>query len=264
MSASSSYNALEMSALRTLGGLTLDFSYTYAHSIDDSSDWQDAGFVNTYAPGSNRASSTFDVRHALNIGYVYDLPFFKTAGLSHTLLGGWQWSGIANYSTGTPFSVTNTTTYTDNAGVGNSVGAGSYADRIANPKADIPASPGGPQTAGFLYNPNAFTTPQGLTFGNSGRNSLRNPSRTNFDMALFKRFAVTESKAFEFRAEAFNVFNHTQWGPISGEGGSGAYNSSSGNNGYNGPYTPGSSVNTFQLLQAHNPRILQLGAKFIF
>jgi hypothetical protein len=264
MAASSSYHGLQVSAVRTLGGLTLDVAYTYSHSIDDASDRYDVGFVNTYNPASNRASSSFDVRHSLNIGYVYDLPFFKKSGLSHTFLGGWQWSGIANYSTGTPFSVVNTTTYTDNAGVGNGVGSGSYADRIGDPKAGIPPSPGGAQNAGYLYNPNAYTTPQGLTFGNSGRNSLRNPSRTNFDMALFKRFAVTESKAFEFRAEAFNVFNHTEWGPISGDAGSGAYNSSSGNNGYAGPYTGAGSTNEFQLLQAHNPRILQLGAKFIF
>jgi hypothetical protein len=46
----------------------------------------------------------------------------------------------------------------------------------------------------------------------------------NFDMALFKHFAVTESKAFEFRAEAFNIFNHTEFAPIAGDGGSATYN----------------------------------------
>jgi Carboxypeptidase regulatory-like domain len=261
---SSNYNALEFSVLRTVGGLTLDFSYTYAHSIDDSSDKNDVGFVNTYDPAANRASSSFDVRHSLNFAYVYDVPFFRKSGITHTLLGGWQWSGIANYSTGTPFSVFNTTAPTDNAGVGNGVGSGSYADRIGNPKADLPPAPGQPQTAGYLYNPNAYTAPQGLTFGNSGRNSLRNPSRTNFDMALFKSFAVSESKHFEFRFEAFNVFNHTEWGAIYGDAGSGANNSSSGNNGYAGPYTGPGTTNQFQILQAHNARILQLGAKFIF
>jgi len=261
---SSIYHGLEVSGVRTLGGLTLDFSYTYAHSIDDSSDKNDVGFVNTYSPASYRASSSFDVRHSLNVAYVYDLPFYRKSGFSHTLLGGWQWSGIFNYSTGTPFSVFNDVSPTDNAGVGNSIGSGSYADRIGDPKAGIPPNPGGPQTAGYLYNPNAFTEPQGLTFGDSGRNSLRNPSRTNFDMALFKRFALTESKAFEFRAEAFNVFNHTEWLPIYGDAGSGANNNSEGNNGYAGPYTGPGSTNEFQLLGAHYPRILQLGAKFIF
>ncbi len=240
-----------------MGGLTLDVAYTYSHSIDDSSDRCDAGFVNTYDWAANRASSSFDQRQMLNISYIYDLPFFKKPGLSHTLLGGWEWSGIADFSSGTPFSVDNDSTYGDNAGVGNGVGSSSYADRIGNPYTDIPPSPGGPQVAGFLYNPNAYTAPQGLTFGDSGRNSLRNSRRTNFDMALFKRFAVKEGKAFEFRAEAFNVFNHTEWLPMAGDAGSGADNISSGTNGYG-------VVNFLQFMAAHNPRILQLGAKFIF
>jgi hypothetical protein len=255
--ASSSYNALEVSGRRTIGGLTLDVAYTYSHSIDDSSDRYDAGFVNSYDWASYRASSSFDVRQILNVSYIYDLPFFKKSGLSHTLLGGWQWSGIASFQSGTPFSAVNKGgPYPDNAGVAGS-GAGSYADRIGDPNASIPPVPPGPQTAGFFYNPNAYTDPQGLTFGNAARNSLRNPSRTNFDMALFKRFAVTEGKAFEFRAEVFNVFNHTEWLPIAGDPGSGASNNSDGTNGYG-------ASNFFQLTGAHNPRILQLGAKFIF
>jgi hypothetical protein len=76
-------------------------------------------------------------------------------------------------------------------------------------------------------------------------------------MALFKSFAVTESKHFEFRAEAFNVFNHTEWLPIYGDAGSGGSNNSAGTNGYGAP-------NFMQFLGAHNPRILQLGMKFIF
>jgi hypothetical protein len=86
---------------------------------------------------------------------------------------------------------------------------------------------------------------------------LRNPRRTNFDMALFKRFVVKESIAFEFRAEAFNVFNHTQWAALAGDAGSGASNFSSGTNGLG-------ADNFLQVGAAHNPRILQLSAKFIF
>jgi hypothetical protein len=256
--ASSNYNALQISGVRTMGGLSLDVAYTWSHSIDDSSDRYDSGFVNAYDWPANRASSSFDVRQQITVAYVYDLPFFKQPGLSHTLLGSWQWSGITSFSTGTPFSVFNKSTYTDNAGVGDgSLSSGSYADKIGDPYTNIPPNPGGPQVAGFLYNPNAYNAPQGLTFGDSGRNSLHNPSRLNFDMALFKSFAVTESKHFEFRAEAFNVFNHTQWLPIYGDAGSAGYNNSSGTNGYG-------AANFFQFLGAHNPRILQLGAKFIF
>jgi len=68
-----------------------------------------------------------------------------------------------------------------------------------------------------------------LTFGTVGRNTLNNPRRTNFDMALFKHFTIRENIGFELRAEAFNVFNHTQWGGIAGDAGSAG---GDGNNSY--------------------------------
>ena len=212
--ASSTYNALQISARKSVGALSLSVAYTYSHSIDDSSDRYDGSFVNSYDPSLNRASSNFDQRHMLNVGYVYDLPFFKKTGLTHTLLGGWEYSGIAAFSTGTPLNVTNGTTYGDNAGVGNGVGTGSYPDIVGNPRANVPppSQVTGNSYAGYFYNPAAFAVPTGLTFGNVGRNFLRNPNRTNFDMALFKHFAIKENIAFEFRAEAFNIFNHTEWG----------------------------------------------------
>jgi hypothetical protein len=243
--ASSIYHAFQVSARKSVGALSLSLAYTYSHSIDDSSDRYNGDFVNSYDIAASRASSNFDQRHMLNIGYVYDLPFFKKPGLAHTVIGGWQWSGIVAFSTGTPFTVTNGTDFGDNAGVGNGVGTGSYADIVSNPKANIP--PASQVTlssdAGFFYNPAAFAVPTGLTFGNSGRNSLRNPNRTNFDMALFKHFAIKESMAFEFRAEAFNIFNHSEWTGPSGDFGS---------NGF------------LEIGGAHLARVLQLGAKFIF
>jgi hypothetical protein len=243
--ASSIYHAFQVSARKSVGALSLSLAYTYSHSIDDSSDRYNGDFVNSYDIAANRASSNFDQRHLLNIGYVYDLPFFRKAGMTHSILGGWQWSGIVAFSTGTPFTVTNGTDFGDNAGVGNGVGTGSYADIVSNPKANIP--PASQVTlssdAGFFYNPAAFAVPTGLTFGTSGRNSLRNPNRTNFDMALFKHFAIKESMAFEFRAEAFNIFNHSEWTAPSGDFGS---------NGF------------LEIGGAHLARVLQLGAKFIF
>jgi hypothetical protein len=233
----------------------LNFAYTYSHSIDDSSSKGDSTFVNAYNPQGNRASSNFDQRHNLNFGYVWDLPFFKNPGLTNKLLGGWQYSGIMTFSTGSPFTVTFPG---DNAGVANGTSnTSAYADIVGDPNSSRVFIPGG----GFqIYNPSAFAAPRGLTFGDSGRNSLRNPNRTNFDMALFKHFAVTEHVGFEFRAEAYNVFNHTELGFINGDGGSAAANSSNLNSATAGQ----DSGNFLQVLTAHNPRILQLGAKFIF
>lgn len=263
--ASSTYNALQVSARKNVGSLSLSVAYTYSHAIDDASDRYDGTFVNSYDFASSRASSSFDERHALNVGYVWDLPFFTKSGLSHALLGGWQYSGIAGFSTGIPLTVTDGTTYGDNAGVGNAVGSGSYVDKIGDPSANIPSNSllAGPSYSKFFYNPGAFAIPTGLTFGNSGRDSLRNPGRTNFDMALFKHFAIKESMAIEFRAEAFNIFNHPEW---EGPGATAGMSCAAGaNNSAGDPscVTPG-GANLFEIGSAHYPRILQFGLKFLF
>ena len=109
-----------------------------------------------------------------------------------------------------------------------------------------PAGVQGPR----LFNSDAFAAPQGLTYGDAGRNVLALPHRTNFDMGLFKNFAVHEDMHFEFRAEAFNIFNHTQWSAVDNSSCYGAVNCSS---------------STFlTATAAHNARILQLAAKFVF
>ena len=252
--ASSIYHAFQLSGRRQVGGLQMALAYTYSHSIDDSSSRQDGNLVNAFDPLANRASSNFDQRHIFNFSYVWDLPFFMNPGLTHKVLGGWQYSGIVSFSSGSPFTVT---AGVDSAGVGNGItSTTAYADKVGDPNTNISSAPGVLQ----LYKPNAFAPPRPLTFGNAGRNSLDNPNRTNFDMAIFKHFAVAERASFEFRAEAFNVFNHTQFGYVNGDGGSAASNSSNLNSG-TADVTGG---NFLQVLTAHNPRILQLGLKFIF
>jgi len=254
--ANSIYNALQASAHRHVGRLSLDVAYTWSHSLDDSSDRYDGNFVNAYNLGITRASSNFDQRQLLNVGYVYDLPFFTSTGLAHTLFGGWQLSGLTTFQTGTPFSVVDGLF---NAGVGNGTGIGSYLDQIGNPNA-IPSlsfSPAG--VAGpLLFNPGAYAAPQGLSFGTVGRNSLNSPRRTNFDVGLFKHFAFTEARAIEFRAEGFNVFNHTQWNGVNG-----------GTSCFGADFSAGDAScydnnNFLRPAGAHNPRILQFGMKLIF
>jgi hypothetical protein len=264
--ASSNYNALQVSARKSVGSLSLSLAYTYSHAIDDSSDRYDGTFVNSYDFASSRASSSFDERHALNIGYVYDLPFFRKAGLSHSLIGGWQYSGIATFATGIPLTVTDGTTYGDNAGVGNAVGSGSYVDKIGDPYANIPSKNelAGPSYSKFFANPGAFATPTGLTFGDSGRDNLNNPGRVNFDMAIFKHFALKENMAFEFRAEAFNIFNHPEWsgpGATAGMSCTGGANNSAGDPSCLGS---GGAGNLFEINSAHLGRIMQFGLKFLF
>ncbi len=258
----STYDALQVGVSRYFGHLNGSLAYTYGHSIDDGSDGSVTEIVNAYNPQGSLASSNFDERHVIELSLVYDLPFFTKPGLEHTLLGGWQVSDLTSIQSGMPFSIVNTQN-ADNAGTGNTVvsngqslvvaSAGSvqsYPDIVGPIHGPIaikhPAGVQGPR----LFNSDAFAAPQGLTYGDAGRNVLALPHRTNFDMGLFKNFAVHEDMHFEFRAEAFNIFNHTQWSAVDNSSCYGAVNC---------------SASTFlTATAAHNARILQLAAKFVF
>jgi len=260
--ANSSYNGLQFVARRSIAPLTLSFAYTYSHSIDDSSDGgvgNVSSLVDSYDFSRARASSDFDQRHTVNISYVYDLPFLsKSTGLAHDLLGGWQFSGITTIQTGIPFSVKDSSV-SNNAGVSNgSVNNGSgfgvavFADLVGDPHATPSASCAAADVGSgpLLFNPCAFADPRGLTFGNVGRNFLHMPRRTNFDMSLLKHFQIKEAARVEFRAEAFNIFNHTQWAGSS-IGGANINNDLAGS-GFLHPSA------------AHRARTLQFGLKFLF
>ncbi|HEY0704938.1 MAG TPA: carboxypeptidase regulatory-like domain-containing protein [Candidatus Acidoferrales bacterium] len=272
--ADSSYNSLQVSVRRTIAPLVISASYTYSHSIDNSSDWADQNFVNSFDPRANRASSNFDERQIFTFSYVYSLPSGHLEGWKKMALGGWQYSGITTFYTGQPFSVLNGI-FADNAGVANGVGAnGSYPDLVGNPyskpsQAILDALP--PGSPPLLYNPAAFAQPTGLTFGTATRNILNNPSRLNFDMALYKTFQIHEAFALQFRAEAFNIFNHTQWestNPGGGTVGSAADVNATitcyggANNSAGDPQCLGNSF--LQPQAAHDPRILQFALKLFF
>jgi len=258
--ANSSYNSLQVSLHRHVGRLSADLAYTWSHSLDDSSDYASSNFLNSYNYRLSYASSDFDQRQILNLGYVYDLPLFTGSGLMHKILGGWQISGLFTAQTGTPFSVTDGNY---GPGVGNGLGSGSYLDLVGNPYSapSVPSSVNGVYGP-LLYNPAAFAEPEGLTFGTAQRNVLNNPARWNLDSGLFKHFALSESKQFEFRAEGFNVLNHTQWWPLGG-----VPNSSGNNSASCFDFSANSDCWNNNFLRpgsAHNPRILQLGLKFLF
>jgi hypothetical protein len=301
--ASSTYHGLQASVRGTTQHVTVGLSYSYSHSLDDSSDRSGANFANSLDLKSNYASSDFDQRHILNVSYVYDLPLVKmlenlgqlsgqlpdsdpesqsnAAGkvpaLARSLLDGWQISGITTYQSGTPFNVvngggSNGIGLADNAGVGDGLGIGSYADVIGSPHAVKPfVSSSGSNIGPLLLNPGAYTAPRGLTFGDSGRNSLNNPSRVNFNIALLKHFKPHNEKFnLEFRAESFNIFNHTQFRIFDS-----SHPGNSGNNVINcygditTLYSAGASSclagNSFlHPVDAHDPRILQFGLKGAF
>jgi Carboxypeptidase regulatory-like domain/TonB-dependent Receptor Plug Domain len=309
--ANSDYNAFQATLRRTKGPLTIGGSYSYSHSIDNSSDRSDTTLVNSYDLRSNRASSNFDQRHLLSVSYIYKLPNLSvpfqslTTGrtgdptgdsqdssapnsasrLVRLISDGWEFSGITVFQSGTPFSVinggsSNGISVLDNAGVANSVGGGSYPD-LAVGSAPLPDARFNTRSFGpLLANPNLFVAPRGLTFGDAGRNFLNNPHRLNFDMSLLKHFPITEGSVLEFRAEAFNVFNHTQFrifDPNLGNTGTNVISCYGGPNysaGYMAPLDPvsGSSTGTdcvtgsafLHPVDAHRPRTIQFGLKYLF
>jgi len=299
--ANSTYHALQATLRHTSGGLTTGISYSYSHSLDDASDRSDPVLVNSYDLRENRASSNFDQRHLLNVSYIYQLPiksFLRRLSdwawapidpnspnkccspLGSQIVDGWEFSGITIYQTGTPFTVINSAgntgiSLTDNAGVSSGLGiAASYPDVVSG----LPSPGNNRRSVGpLLGNPSQFVAPRGLTFGDAGRNFLNNPSRLNFDVALLKHFKILESRQLEFRAEAFNVFNHTQFRVYDPDN-----PGSSGNNViscYAGPvYSAGFGTTIHQVasadcvtgasflhpLNAHRPRTIQLGLKLSF
>jgi hypothetical protein len=191
------------------------------------------------------------------------------------LVDGWELSGIALFQSGTPFTVINSAgntgiSLTDNAGVSSGLGiAASYPDVVTGL-----VSPGN-NTRSFgplIGNPSQFVAPRGLTFGDAGRNFLNNPGRANFDLAVLKHFKIGEAADIEFRAEAFNIFNHTQFRIYDPDN-----PGSSGNNiisCYAGPnYSAGfrgsgadcvTGASFLHPLDAHRPRTLQVGLKLAF
>ncbi len=298
-SANSSYHAFQSTLRHTKGQLTVGVSYTYSHSIDESSDRSDTTFVNTYDLRSNRASSDFDQRHLLNVSYIWQVPKLGqkfadfvngppdenndaklpriNSRIPRFLLDNWELSGITLFQSGTPFSVVNGGSGStgrglpDNAGVANGIGPGSYPDVMRG--APGPASRTNSQSFGpLLGNPSIFVAPRGLTFGNAGRNFLNNPHRLNFDLAALKLFKVREKDDLEFRAEAFNVFNHTQfriYDPNNpGNSGNNVISCYGGPNysaGFQGGGTDCLTGNSFlHPVDAHRPRTVQLALKYSF
>lgn len=295
--ANSQYHAFQATLRRSRGPLTAGLSYTYSHSIDDASDRSDPVLVDSYNLRQNRANSNFDERHLLNFSYLYQIPNFARwfvdatfepqsqdssapgeccSRLMNAIFSGWEVSGVTLYQSGTPFTVINSAgntgiSLTDNAGVSSGLGiAASYPDVIHGlPRPLNTTRSFGP----LLGNPSEFVAPRGLTFGDAGRNFLNNPSRLNFDMSLLKHFKLSESKEMQFRAEFFNIFNHTQFRLYDPDN-----PGSSGNNVvscYAGPfYSAGfqasggadcvTGASFLHPLDAHRPRTIQFGLKFAF
>lgn len=212
--ASSEYHGMLLSLQKRFSqGLQFDFNYTWSHSIDNQSSVANTVFGGLICDATDldvcRGPSDFDIRHLVNANFIYELPFGKgrtfgrgAPGWLDQIIGGWTMSGIYTYRSGLPFSAT----------------TGSYAVSYLVDSPAIQVGPSstfsghirdvGPNIQFFDDNAiNGFTNPGPGETGN--RNSLRGPSYWGFDFALLKNFKMPwEGHRLQFRAEAFNVFNH--------------------------------------------------------
>ncbi|HLJ89598.1 MAG TPA: carboxypeptidase regulatory-like domain-containing protein [Candidatus Angelobacter sp.] len=198
----SNYNALWITATKRLShGLQLNASYTWSHSIDDNSrNAEGVELQNSLNLASERASSDFDARHRFVINSIYDLPFNQKS----RLVGGWQLATIVSLQSGNPFTVNGGT-----AGVN----GGQLFNGITTMRPDItgPVKVTGNPAAWLSFAPGTFVNPTNH-FGDLGRNAFVGPGFEDIDFSVVKNTKVSERLNVQIRADAFDLFNHPNFG----------------------------------------------------
>jgi hypothetical protein len=206
----SSYNSLQLDLRHTSGRSQLLAGYTYSKSLDNSSGYGEQ--INPFNPKAGIALSAFDATHNFVFSYNYTLPVDTVAG-AHRLTKGWVLSGITRFSTGLPVTLIETD---DNSLLGTQF-SGPIQLGI-----DLPNYGGGPlhfydPRSGQTYFDTSGFTPEKLgQLGNARRRFFHGPGINNWDLAIMKNTNLTERSSVQFRAEFFNVFNHTQFLEVNG------------------------------------------------
>jgi hypothetical protein len=201
---------------RRSSSIALVAVYTWAKSLDDKSAAAGVGSTNAFAGHMNEHNqaldygrSDFDVNHRFVTSVVYQLPLGRGKRFGGNMnraadlaIGGWQITAITTFQKGFPYSIL----ANDNFGL-----LTTFTQR-ANLVPGCNPNSGFHKSINEYFNTACFTQPLAGQFGNSGRDILRGPGINNWDMGIGKDFNFTERVAFQFRAEAFNVFNHAQYG----------------------------------------------------
>ncbi|MGB2898791.1 MAG: carboxypeptidase regulatory-like domain-containing protein [Candidatus Acidiferrum sp.] len=231
----SSYNgAVATARYQGRHGIYFEGSYTFGKSIDDGSSFfgstgERAGLADSTNLAADRGPSSFDIRHRAVFTFVVDLPVGPghrllgwNNGVNRQVFGGWQISGITSIQSGTPFTVFNSSAdfsgfnqFNDRPDV---VGTGALHQDNRNPDAAFDTA-----YFGCVAAPCTKTgqgAPPTGRLGNSGRNQYYGPGLQNWNFAVAKVFPLgTERVHLRFRADFFNLFNHTNFAnPVSNEG----------------------------------------------
>jgi hypothetical protein len=240
--ANSAYNSLQASLdKRFAKGLQFTVAYTFSKSLDEASSFE--GILDPLPGAHNRSLSTFDATHRIVASYYWELPVPKYNGFKGKALDGWAFSGITTFQTGFPIRITSEA---DNELMDSfDFELPGEPDQLAPFKTQRPQSNGG-----YFFNPATFTEdttadPSLLgRIGNAPRTICCGPHVSSTDIAILKNIPISEQKRFEFRAELFNVFNHTQF--VNPDGDS----------------SDGSQFG--QVTSARDPRLVQFALKFLF
>ncbi|HUS19268.1 MAG TPA: hypothetical protein VMZ25_06435, partial [Terriglobales bacterium] len=224
----SNYNGLQANAQKRFKGASqISVNYTWSKGITTSQTDRSSAPQNTYDLRADYGPSQLDRTHIFTTNFVWEFPWMKEQrGVLGHILGGWQTSGIVNIYSGLPLTVI--TSGLDPAGQAIPAGAASARpDLIGNPYGDkgidflsgptwfntaafenVCPSVAGPKVVLVPTTTNQFRCLNSRP-GNSPRGVVRGPGFNRVDLSLFKNIKVTESVKLQFRAESFNLLNHT-------------------------------------------------------
>ena len=248
---SSNYNSLQVAVKKRFKGKSLiDGNYTWQRYLTNSPADRSGAPQDRFNIAQEYGRSVLDRTDYASIDFVYELPFYKEQkGLVGRAVGGWEVSGIVALDSGLPITVSasaggtiNGVTFADTGGLGiiGSSPAGFRPDQLFDPRK------GAARTRLQWFNTAAFAAPSiaaGLP-GNAKRGTIIGPGFNREDLGLFRNFRIFESLVFQLRGEAFNVLNHTNFGP---------------------PAVTSTTPTTFGMITtAREARILQVAGKLTF
>jgi hypothetical protein len=205
-------------------GLTGRLNYTYSHALDELSNVPEEPFsvitsiltqINPYNLHSQYASGDNDARHQISGSYVYQLPFKSENRLVNAAIGGWMVSGTMFYRTGFPFSIIDGGATASLAG-NNLGGTSSFgANILAQPLPSFTQRTFNNGRACVLvacFTPADLVQPSTGFMGDVSRNAFRGPGFLGGDLSVRKNFQVTERATFQLALNAYNWFNHANYG----------------------------------------------------
>jgi hypothetical protein len=253
--ANSNYNALEvMLQKRFSRGLQFQAAYTYSKSIDDGSTFEET--LDPFNYRASRGLSIFNSKQRFVISYDWELPIRKYSGFAGKVLNDWEISGITQFQSGFPIRLN---TEDDTELIDSLFFLGTEAPSLIAPFQKLNPrkiySNLGLTTPGYFFNPNDFATeatdpgapvpPLGSFNNGTQRTICCGPGLDDWDFSIHKKIVLSETRYLQFRAEIFNVFNHTNFSNP------------------DGGFSDGTS-SFGKITTAGDPRLLQFALKFFF